>query len=108
MAIPARIPDDARPPPKKSARQDVVRWRADPAALDQEQGSGVDWEHPGVGAWNAPSFLTTAAGDSFKYSCAYENTSSTPVTVGETAASNEMCMAVTYWFPASLGAASCR
>ena len=75
---------------------------------DQQKGSGVDWEHPGIGSWLSAPFLTVQQGDSFTYSCAYENTTSTPVTVGETAASNEMCMAVTYWFPASLGAASCR
>jgi hypothetical protein len=73
---------------------------------DQLAGSGVDWEHPGIGQWSTPNFLTTAAGDSFTYSCTYSNTASTPVTVGETAASNEMCMAVGYFFPA--GRASCN
>ncbi len=74
---------------------------------DQEVGSGVDWEHPGIGSWTSAPYLTVQSGDSFTYSCAYSNTSSTAVTVGETAASNEMCMAVTYWFPKSLGTASC-
>ncbi len=73
---------------------------------DQEQGSGTDWEHPGVAQWLAPSFLTTKLGDSFTYSCAYTNTDSTPVTVGETAASNEMCMAIGYYYPA--GTTSCN
>jgi len=75
---------------------------------DQEVGSGVDWEHPGVGSWASAPFLTAASGDTFSYSCTYANTTSTAVTVGETAASNEMCMAISYWFPASLGTASCR
>jgi hypothetical protein len=66
----------------------------------------TDWEHPDVGLWNAPDFLTVRAGDSFTYSCSYTNTGSTAVTVGETAASNEMCMAIGYYFPA--GNASCR
>jgi hypothetical protein len=74
---------------------------------DQEKGSGTDWEHPGVGSWTQAPFLTVQQGDSFTYSCAYSNTSSQTITVGETAAHNEMCMAVTYWFPASLGTASC-
>jgi len=73
---------------------------------DQEQGSGVDWEHPGVGLWTAPNFLTVSSGDSFSYHCSYTNTASTPVTVGETAASNEMCMAIGYYFPA--GSAYCN
>jgi hypothetical protein len=65
----------------------------------------TDWEHPDVGLWNAPNFLTVQSGDSFTYSCAYSNTGPTAVTVGETAASNEMCMAIGYYFPA--GNASC-
>ena len=73
---------------------------------DQEQGSGLDWEHPGVGLWTSPNFLTVAAGDTFTYHCSYSNTASTSVTVGETAASNEMCMAIGYYFPA--GSALCQ
>ena len=38
---------------------------------DQEQGSGADWEHPGVGLWTAPNFLTVQSGDSFTYHCSY-------------------------------------
>jgi hypothetical protein len=73
---------------------------------DQEQGSGLDYEHPGVGLWTAPNFLTVQSGDSFTYHCSYSNTGTTAVTVGETAASNEMCMAVGYYFPA--GNALCQ
>jgi hypothetical protein len=73
---------------------------------DQEKGSGVDWEHPGVGLWVSPNFLTVQSGDSFTYHCSYANTSSTAVTVGETATYNEMCMAVGYYFP--VGAVSCN
>jgi len=73
---------------------------------DQEQGSGVDWEHPGVGLWTTPNFLTVQQGDSFTYHCSYSNTGTQAVTVGETAAYNEMCMAIGYYFPA--GAASCQ
>jgi Copper type II ascorbate-dependent monooxygenase, C-terminal domain len=66
----------------------------------------TDWESPDVGLFYAPNFLTVNAGDSFTYSCAYSNTTSSPVLVGETAASNEMCMAIGYYFPA--GSASCN
>ena len=59
-----------------------------------------------MGLFYAPSFLTVNAGDSFTYSCAYSNTTSQAVLVGETAASNEMCMAIGYYFPA--GNASCN
>jgi hypothetical protein len=67
----------------------------------QVPGSGTDWEHPGVSLWDAPDYLTVQQGDSFTYSCSYVNTASTAVTVGETAASNEMCMAIGYYYPAS-------
>ncbi len=67
----------------------------------QRTGTGTDWEHPGVSLWPGPEFLTTQDGDAFTYSCAYVNTASTPVTVGETAASNEMCMMVGYFYPAA-------
>jgi hypothetical protein len=73
---------------------------------EQRPGTGTDWEHPGVSLWQGPDFLTAKTGDSFTYSCSYVNTSSTPVTVGETAATNEMCMMVGYFFPA--GAISCQ
>jgi hypothetical protein len=73
---------------------------------DQEKGSGTDWEHPGVGLWVAPNFLTTVQGDTFSYHCSYSNSGSQAVTVGETATYNEMCMAVGYYFPQ--GAVSCN
>ncbi len=71
----------------------------------QQPGTGTDWEHPGVSLWDGPDFLTVKQGDSFTYSCSYVNTASTAVTVGETAASNEMCMAIGYYYPA--GTTSC-
>jgi hypothetical protein len=73
---------------------------------DQEPGSGTDWEHPGVGLWTTPNFLTVQAGDTFTYHCSYSNSGTQAITVGETAAYNEMCMAVGYYFPA--GATSCN
>ena len=60
----------------------------------------TDWENPGTHTWQAPNFLTTKAGDTFTYSCSYQNPLNIPVTVGETAAKNEMCMAIGYFFPA--------
>ena len=75
--------------------QEIVHTGTDSTyPADQEFGSGLDWEHPGVGLWVTPNFLTVSSGDSFTYHCSYSNTGSTAVTVGETAASNEMCMAV--------------
>jgi hypothetical protein len=66
----------------------------------------TDWEHPDARMWPGPKFLTIGSGDSFTYDCSYSNTGTSAVTVGETAASNEMCMAISYYFPA--GSTSCR
>jgi hypothetical protein len=66
----------------------------------------TNWQYPDVGVWTAPPFLTMHNGDSLTYSCAYSNSGAARVTVGETQASNEMCMAVGYYFPA--GSASCK
>jgi hypothetical protein len=87
--------------------QEIVHTGAAPTyPADQLAGSGMDWEHPGIGQWSGPDFLTVGSGDSFTYSCTYSNPGTGPVTVGETAASNEMCMAVGYFFPAAR--ASCN
>lgn len=87
--------------------QPIVHTGPDDAyPAPQQPGTGTDWEHPGVSLWDGPDFLTVKQGDSFTYSCSYTNTASTPVTVGETAASNEMCMAIGYYYPA--GSASCN
>jgi hypothetical protein len=65
----------------------------------------TDWRNPDVAVWTAPQFLTLGAGDSLTYACSYSNSGMAAVTVGETQASNESCMAVGYYFPA--GSTSC-
>ena len=81
--------------------QEIVHTgQASSYPADQQQGTGTDWEHPGVGTWLAPNFLTIQTGDSFTYSCSYSNDGDTAVVVGNTAATNEMCMAIGYYYPA--------
>ena len=58
----------------------------------------TNWESPDTALWNGP-FLTMMPGDSFTYSCSYSNSDSFTVTAGTTAANNEMCMAIGYFFP---------
>jgi hypothetical protein len=67
----------------------------------------TDWQNPDVGVWLASPFFATYDGDSFMYSCSYSNPGTQPVTVGETAQSNEKCMSVGYYFPTST-TASCQ
>ncbi len=61
--------------------------------------SSTDWEHPGAAAWN-PDFDTFASGQ-LTYTCTYDNTSGRTITSGNSAVTDEMCMAVGYFFPAT-------
>jgi hypothetical protein len=63
----------------------------------------TDWDHPTTYLWNAPDFLTFKTGEKFHYSCTYQNDRASVVTVGSSAEANEMCMAITYYYPASAG-----
>jgi hypothetical protein len=67
----------------------------------------TDWEHPDVALYDAPNFLTFGANERLYYSCTYNNPTTNTITVGESAERNEMCMAVSYYFPAASGG-SCR
>ena len=71
------------------------------SATGQELVRTEDWEHPSVGQWSAPNFLTFAATERLYYSCTYQNPTNAAVRVGTSAATNEMCMAIGYYFPAA-------
>ena len=57
----------------------------------------TDWEHPALGAWPAP-YQTFASGK-LDYRCDYLNMTDQRVTTGDSALTEEMCMAVGYFFP---------
>jgi hypothetical protein len=59
-----------------------------------------DWEHPTVAHYD-PTFMTFATNEELYYSCTYQNDTAQAITVGQSALKNEMCMAVTYYFPAT-------
>ncbi len=64
--------------------------------------TSMDWEHPGAKAWMATPFYSFT-GDKLTYSCTYNNTGSNAgrtVTTGDSAVTDEMCMATGYYFPA--------
>jgi len=65
----------------------------------------TDWENPDTKVWLQAPFYNF--GGKLQYSCSYQNTLNQDLTVGESAAWNEMCMAVTYYFPAQGGAGFC-
>jgi hypothetical protein len=58
-----------------------------------------DWEHPGSRSWDAAPFFSFASGK-LSYQCDYLNAAGTanPIVDGPSAATNEMCMAIGYFF----------
>lgn len=59
----------------------------------------ANWEHPGARNWSAEPFYTFASGR-ITYRCDYRNDTANVVREGQSAQTNEMCMAVGYFFPA--------
>ena len=59
-----------------------------------------DWEHPGAQAWMTSPFYTFDTGK-LTYECTYNNPTNRTITTGDSAATDEMCMASGYIFPAT-------
>lgn len=62
--------------------------------------SSDDWEHPGAKAWMTNPFYTFASGK-LTYACTYNNPTSREIKTGDSAQTDEMCMATGYYFPAT-------
>lgn len=60
----------------------------------------TDWEHPGARVWTDDPFFTFASGK-LTYRCDYDNPDNVTVGEGQSAETDEMCMAVGYFFPAN-------
>jgi hypothetical protein len=61
------------------------------------------WEHPGNAAFAAPTFYEFTSGK-LTWDCTYNNTgdnASHTIYAGQSAKTNEMCMATGYYFPAA-------
>jgi hypothetical protein len=71
--------------------------------ITQELVHTTDWEHPAVGSWGTPPYMTFASNEQVYYSCSYQNDTSAAITVGTSAIKNEMCMAILYFFPTPAG-----
>lgn len=62
-----------------------------------------EWEHPGRALWDTAPFYTSQSG-TVSWTCTYNNigdNKNNTVVQGQSAATNEMCMAVGYYFPAT-------
>ena len=60
----------------------------------------TDWEHPSASIWMAAPFQTFTSGK-VTYRCTYKNETGRTITSGDSAATDEMCMASGYYFPAT-------
>ncbi|MSP63795.1 MAG: hypothetical protein EXR72_26310 [Myxococcales bacterium] len=81
---------------KNSINAAVRRWKeGQPTDMLVET---KDWEHPTVHHWSAP-FMILGETEEIHYSCTYRNDGDKPIKQGQSAATNEMCMAIGYYFP---------
>lgn len=62
--------------------------------------SSDNWEHPGAADWRANPNYTFSSGK-LTYRCDYDNQTANRIRTGDSAATDEMCMAVGYFFPAT-------
>jgi hypothetical protein len=100
----------------------TVSTHAHKQAVDTEVSDGstmlfdaTDWEHPGSHNWMSTPFYTFTG--NLNWQCTYDNTGdnkSSTIMQGQSAQTNEMCMATGYFFPATgpkfcvaFGATSC-
>jgi hypothetical protein len=66
----------------------------------------MDWQHPGAMMWTAPSYYQFST-NKLTIDCTYNNNDpndpnhTTTITDGQSAQTNEMCMATGYFFPAT-------
>ena len=59
--------------------------------------SSTDWEHPGVKAWMTPAAFYSFT-DKMTYECTYTNESNRIIDDGDSAQTDEMCMATGFYF----------
>jgi hypothetical protein len=69
--------------------------------MGEELVRSTDWEVPQEKKYLTDPYLTFMPGEKFHYTCQYMNDLPQVVTAGPSAATNEMCMAITYYFPSS-------
>jgi hypothetical protein len=63
--------------------------------------SSTDWAHPGAMTFMTPATFYTFASNKLTYSCTYTNPTNRTIVSGNSAATDEMCMASGYYFPAT-------
>ena len=76
--------------------------------MGEELVKTTNWDNPQAHIWQSAPFLTFQPGETFHYSCSYQNDTATAVRVGTSADTNEMCMAEAYFFPATATTPFCN
>jgi len=66
-----------------------------------EMFASTDWEHPGIVSFMEPATFYTFASNRLTYECTYANPTNRTITSGDSAVTDEMCMASGYYFPAN-------
>lgn len=61
----------------------------------------ADWEHPGAAMFTEPSTFFSFSTNKITYECDYTNPTNNTIVQGQSAQTNEMCMATGYYFPAT-------
>ncbi|HEU0032057.1 MAG TPA: hypothetical protein VFQ53_15595 [Kofleriaceae bacterium] len=61
----------------------------------------TDWEHPGAATFMTPDTFYSFTSNKLTYECRYTNMTGRTITSGDSAATDEMCMASGYYFPAT-------
>jgi Copper type II ascorbate-dependent monooxygenase, C-terminal domain len=59
----------------------------------------TDWEHPGAKRWDQPFYSFNT--NKLTYECTYNNPTNRTIRTGDSAQTDEMCMASGYFFPAT-------
>jgi hypothetical protein len=62
----------------------------------------TDWEHPRTSSWPVTPFYTFKSGTLF-YQCEYSNPNDRTILTGDNATMDELCMTISYFFPAPNG-----
>jgi hypothetical protein len=63
----------------------------------------TSWDHPGIQSWNTSPFFSFST-SALTYHCEYLNPNNRTIKAGNNPATDEMCMAVGFYFPAPGGA----
>ena len=81
----------------RTLAENIVRGRQ---AIALAKGRGIDttdWEHPEIVTWRqSPNYQFSG---NLSYRCEYYNSTDRTVKTGDSAETDEMCMAVGYFYP---------